>query len=139
MALAGKTITLELPAVAYPRKVYFPEGAHSVLLIHTTEGLLWTLVEDKQIPYLDDDALARSFATKATYLKSEIYAPDYFHIPLPLCFSYLRIQMRISTLYDSGPPVYRHLNRLAMLHCQLELVRAEIAEYIEAKLAASTL
>jgi hypothetical protein len=135
MALAGKTITLELPAVAYPRKVYFPEGAHSIVLIYTKQGLLWTLVEDKQIPYLDDDALAHAFATRATYIRSEIYAPDYFGIPLSLCFSYIRTQMHIDKLHASGKPIFRYLGRLAMLHCQQELVQTEIMKYIEAKLA----
>lgn len=138
MATASKplTITLELPAVVYPRKVYFPEGAHSIVLVHTTNGPLWTLLEDKQIPYLDDASLTTAFGlTQTTYLRSEIYAPVYFGIPIALCYDYIRLQMRLDAIYDSGPPIYRHLNRLAVLHCQMEAVRGQMSRHIAAKLA----
>jgi hypothetical protein len=131
------TITLELPAVTYPRKVYFPEGAHSIVLVHTTNGPLWTLLEDKQTPYLDDAALAAGFGlTQTAYLRSEIYDPAYFDIPVSLCYDYIRLQMRLDMIYDSGLPVYRHLSRLAVLHCQMEAVRNEMSRHIAAKLAA---
>lgn len=130
------TITLELPPVTYPRKVLFPEGAHSIVLVYTKAGSLWTLLEDKQIPYLDEAALASAFGlTKTAYLRSEIYAPDYFGIPIALCYDYIRLQMRLDMLYENKALVYRHLNRLALLHCQIAAVRDEMSRHIAAKLA----
>ena len=138
-AAAARVITLELPAVAYPRKVYFPEGSHSILLVHTKTGPLWTLLEDKQIPYLNDEALAAGFGvTPAAYVRSEIYAPEYFGITPSQCFEYMRIWMRLDAIYDSGLPVFRHLNRLALLHSQMEAVRNQMSRQIGAKLETRT-
>jgi hypothetical protein len=135
MAIASSpVITLELPVVAYPRKVYFPEGAHSVLVLYTSAGILWTLVEDKQVHFLDDAAIAKAFPKGVRYTHSEVYVPSYFGIDSRDCFEFLRIQLRLSELYGSRV-VYRHLQKVAALQCQMDLLRAIIAERIADRLS----
>ncbi len=127
-------LTLELPAVAYPRKVYFPEGAHSVLVLYTKKEVLWTLVEDKQVPYLDDAAIARAFPRGLSYVRSEVYAPGYFGLDARDCFEFLRVQLRLDELY-SNRTMYRQLRKIAALQCQMDAIRASIAVHIAAKLS----
>ena len=129
MATVSFALELELPKVAYPRKVLFPEGAHSVLLLHTSKGMLWTLVEDTQLPYLNEKQLAKGLPRGVHLLSAEVCAPAYFNITPSMCFQYLSLQLRLSTLYSSDR-LYKELSKVAMLQCKMDLLRTQIAKEI---------
>lgn len=134
MATLSFTLELELPKVAYPRKVLFPEGAHSILLLQTSKGLLWTLVEDAQLPYINEKQLGKGLPRGVHLLSAHVYAPAYFGITPSTCFAYLSLQLRLSALYSSDR-LYKELSKVAVLQCKMDLLRAEIATTIETTLA----
>ena len=133
MSALSFTLELELPKVAYPRKVLFPEGAHSILLLHTSKGSLWTLVEDKQLPFLHEPHLAKGLPRGLHLLSAEVYAPAYFGITPSLCYNYLSLELRLSAVYSSGK-MYGELSKLAVLQCKMDLLRAQIGLMIDESL-----
>lgn len=123
------TCTLELPRVAYPRKVYFPEGAHSVLIVYGPTETFWTLVEDKQVPCLDDAAVSKSLGYR---VHTAIYDPGYFNITTDQCYEFLRVQTHLAALSTkTGAAFYKNLHRAAILRCQMDAIRVEMGRLID--------
>lgn len=129
--MAAAVVTLELPRVAYPRKVYFPEGAHSVLIVYGPTHTFWTLVEDKQVPYLDDAAIGKSLGYP---VHTAIYSPDYFGITTAQCYEFLRIQLHLAALNASPALFYKNLTKAAILRAQMDALRAQMNERIDSVL-----
>jgi hypothetical protein len=130
MTAAAATVTLELPRVAYPRKVYFPEGAHSILILYGPTQTSWTLVEDKQVPHLDDALLSRSVGYP---VRSAIYAPAYFGITPRQCYEFIRIQLHLASLTSSPVTAafYKNLTKAAILRAQMDAIRIEMGTLID--------
>ena len=88
---------LELPGVEYPRKIYFPAGRHSFVVMRTSSGVKWALIEDASLPRIDTPLLRLVLdCEKDDRGVFEVFPPEGLGIPLSLCYRYVAFEERIS-------------------------------------------
>ena len=123
---------LELPNVNYPRKIFFPAGHHSIVLVRTRTGLKWTLIEDASIPYINTPLLRLILdCDESDKGCVEIHAPEDLDIPIALCYRYIVFEERIARYVRSAT-----YNRcvVATLTEHLEETRRHIEALISKKI-----
>ena len=88
---------LELPGVDYPRKIYFPAGRHSIVLMRTRVGIKWALVEDTSLPHIEPPLLRLILdCDREDAGVYEVFPPEALGISMNLCYGYISFEQRIS-------------------------------------------
>lgn len=88
---------LELPGVEYPRKIYFPAGRHSFVVMRTGSGVKWALVENASLPHIEPPLLRLILdCEKEDVGVFEVFPPEGLGVPLSLCYRYIAFEERIS-------------------------------------------
>ena len=104
MAPTGPLI--ELPGVEYPRKLLFPAGRHSLVLVRTKpsstlagtkSGIKWALVEDASLPRIESSLLRLILGCEKDEVGViEVYPLEAVGIPPYLVYRYIAFEEKIA-------------------------------------------
>lgn len=134
---------LELPGVEYPRKLRFPTGRHSLVLVRTkrssgesglTTGIKWALVEDASLPRIESSLLRLILGCEKDDIGViEVFPLETIGIPPSLVYRHIAFEEKISRYVKKNVynySVVRTLNeRLEETH---QAIDAYIALYLPA-------
>jgi hypothetical protein len=90
-------VLLELPGVEYPRKLLFPAGHHSLVLVRTKRGIKWALIEDASLPHMDTHLLRLILGCEKDEVGvMEVFPPEGIGLSSHLVYRYIAYEEKIA-------------------------------------------
>jgi hypothetical protein len=130
---------LELPGVEYPRKLLFPAGRHSLVLVRTKPtlagtkpGIKWAFVEDASLPRIESSLLRLILGCEKDDVGViEVFPLETIGIPSHLVYRYIAFEEKISRYVRKN--IYNYFVVMALnerLEETQRAIDAHIARYL---------